>query len=61
MSAVLNAAWVEGCLLEEYTLLSLLSQKETGEVSLWQHNRLGRRILLRRCAASLLRLGAIWL
>lgn len=52
MSAVLNAAWVEGCLLEEYTLLSLLSQKETGEVSLWQHNRLGRRILLRRCAAD---------
>lgn len=43
------AEWVESCLMEEYTLLAILSQKETGEVSLWQHNSLGRRIILRRC------------
>ena len=43
------AAWIEGCLMREYDLLELLSQKETGEVSLWQHRALGRRIILRRC------------
>ena len=43
------AAWIEDCLMREYDLLELLSQKETGEVSLWQHRTLGRRIILRRC------------
>lgn len=35
------AAWIEDCLMREYDLLELLSQKETGEVSLWQHRALG--------------------
>ena len=43
------AAWIEDCLMREYDLLEPLSQKETGEVSLWQHRTLGRRIILRRC------------
>lgn len=47
-----SAAWIEDCLMQEYTLEQILSQKSSGEVSLWQHRALHRRIILRRCMAE---------
>lgn len=47
-----QAAWVEDCLLQEYTLQQILSQTSSGEVSLWQHNTLKKKLILRRCLAD---------
>lgn len=47
-----QATWVEDCLLREYTLQQILSQTPTGEVSLWQHNALKKKLILRRCLAD---------
>lgn len=46
------AGWLEDCLMREYILEQILSQKPSGEVSLWKHRRLHRRIILRRCTAD---------
>ena len=46
------AAWIEDCLLREYTLQQVLSQKPASEVTLWRHNTFGRKIILRRCIAA---------
>ena len=32
-----RAGWIEECLMREYVLRQILSEKPTGEVSLWQH------------------------
>ncbi len=47
-----SADWIEDCLLREYSLEQILSQKPSGEVSLWQHRTLHRKIILRRCMAE---------
>ena len=46
------AAWIEDCLMQEYTLQQILSEKPSGEVFLWQHKRLQNRLILRRCVAA---------
>ncbi len=46
------AAWLEECLFREYTLERVLSQKPSGEITLWRNKEMERRIILRRCTAS---------
>ena len=47
-----TAAWLEECLFREYTLERVLSQKPSGEITLWRNKEMERRIILRRCTAS---------
>lgn len=47
-----SAQWIEDCLMREYSLEQILSQKSSGEVSLWQNRTLHRKIILRRCTAE---------
>ena len=47
-----RAGWIEECLMREYVLRQILSEKPTGEVSLWQHKQLDSGLILRRCLAS---------
>ena len=47
------AAWLEECLFREYTLERVLSQKPSGEITLWRNKEMERRIILRRCTAFL--------